>query len=150
MVCFFFLMIRRPPRSTLFPYTTLFRSGRFIPDFGRIVAQVQHDMYHVYTVDEHTIRAVGVLAGIERGDYAETLPLATGIIHEVLSRRVLYLAVFLHDVAKGRDGDHSELGAVVAGKLGQRLGFSADEVELAACRSEERRGGEECRSRWAP
>ena len=106
--------------------------GRFIPDFGRVVAQVQHDMYHVYTVDEHTIRAVGVLAGIERGHYGETLPLATGIVHEVLSRRVLYLALFLHDVAKGRGGDHSELGAAIAIKLGQRMGFTAEEVEQTA------------------
>ena len=106
--------------------------GRLVPDFGRVVAQVQHDMYHVYTVDEHTIRAVGVLAGIERGDYADTLPLATGIIHNVLSRRVLYLAVFLHDIAKGRGGDHSEIGAGIARQLGQRLGFSAEEIEQTA------------------
>ena len=126
------LTSRRDPETALKRLNEAGVLGRFIPDFGRIVAQVQHDMYHVYTVDEHTIRAVGVLAGIERGDYAETLPLATGIIHEVLSRRVLYLAVFLHDVAKGRGGDHSELGAVVAAKLGQRLGFSAEEVEQTA------------------
>ena len=106
--------------------------GRLVPDFGRVVAQVQHDMYHVYTVDEHTIRAVGVLAGIERGDHAEALPLATGIVHAVLSRRVLYLAVFLHDIAKGRGGDHSEIGAAIARKLGERLGFSAEEIEQTA------------------
>ena len=106
--------------------------GRLVPDFGRVVAQVQHDMYHVYTVDEHTIRAVGVLAAIERGDYAETLPLATGIIHEVLSRRVLYLATFLHDIAKGRGGDHSELGAEIAVELGAWLGFTPEEVEQTA------------------
>ena len=106
--------------------------GRLVPDFGRVVAQVQHDMYHVYTVDEHTIRAVGVLAGIERGDYADTLPLATEIVHGVLSRRVLYLAVFLHDIAKGRGGDHSEIGAEIARELGQRLGFSAEEIEQTA------------------
>ncbi|MFP6740915.1 MAG: [protein-PII] uridylyltransferase [Alphaproteobacteria bacterium] len=106
--------------------------GRLVPDFGRVVAQVQHDMYHVYTVDEHTIRAVGVLAAIERGDYAETLPLATGIIHEVLSRRVLYLATFLHDIAKGRGGDHSEQGAEIAVELGAWLGFSPEEVEQTA------------------
>ncbi len=106
--------------------------GRLVPDFGRVVAQVQHDMYHVYTVDEHTIRAVGVLVGIERGDYAETLPLATGIIHEMLSRRVLYLATFLHDIAKGRGGDHSEMGAAIAVELGPQMGLSAEEVEQTA------------------
>jgi len=106
--------------------------GRFIPDFGRVVAQMQHDMYHVYTVDEHSIRAVGVLAAIERGTMSETFPLATGIIGRVLSRRVLYLAVFLHDVAKGRGGDHSELGAGIALKLGRRLGFAPEETETVA------------------
>ena len=126
------LTSRRDPETALRRMNEAGVLGRLIPDFGRVVAQVQHDMYHVYTVDEHTIRAVGVLAGIERGDYAETLPLATGIVHELLSRRVLYLAVFLHDVAKGRGGDHSELGAVIAAKLGQRLGFSAEEVEQTA------------------
>ena len=125
------LTSRRDPETTLRRMNEAGVLGRFIPDFGRVVAQVQHDMYHVYTVDEHTIRAVGVLAGIERGTYAETLPLATGIVHEMLSRRVLYLAVFLHDVAKGRGGDHSELGAVVTGKLGHRIGFDAEEVEQA-------------------
>ncbi|MCH7942726.1 MAG: [protein-PII] uridylyltransferase [Proteobacteria bacterium] len=126
------LTSRQAPETALRRMNEAGVLGRLIPDFGRVVAQVQHDMYHVYTVDEHTIRAVGVLAGIERGDYAETLPLATGIIHELLSRRVLYLAVFLHDVAKGRDGDHSELGAVIAAKLSHRLGFSAEEVEQTA------------------
>ena len=126
------LTSRRDPETALRRMNEAGVLGRLIPEFGRIVAQVQHDMYHVYTVDEHTIRAVGVLAGIERGDYADTLPLATGIIHEVLSRRVLYLAVFLHDVAKGRGGDHSELGAAIAAKLGQRLDFSAEEVEQTA------------------
>ena len=88
--------------------------GRFIPDFGRVVAQTQHDMYHVYTVDEHTIRAIGILSGIEKGNFPDELPLATRIVHEVLSRRVLYMAVLLHDIAKGRGGDHSVLGEEVA------------------------------------
>ncbi len=106
--------------------------GRFNADFGRVVAQMQHDMYHVYTVDEHTIRAIGVLARIERGELGDELPLATGIVHEVLSRRVLYLAVFLHDIAKGRGGDHSETGAGIALDLCPRLGFTPEETETVA------------------
>ncbi|MFQ5958122.1 MAG: [protein-PII] uridylyltransferase [Alphaproteobacteria bacterium] len=106
--------------------------GRLIPDFGRVVAQMQHDMYHVYTVDEHTIRAIGVLARIERGELTDELPLATRIVHEVLSRRVLYLAVFLHDIAKGRGGDHSEIGAGIGLKLGPRLGLTPEEAETVA------------------
>ena len=106
--------------------------GRFIPAFGRVVAQTQHDMYHVYTVDEHTIFAIGILARIEQGALAEELPLASAIIHEVLSRKVLYLAVFLHDIAKGRGGDHSTIGAHIAMKLAPRLGFTGEETETVA------------------
>jgi [protein-PII] uridylyltransferase len=106
--------------------------GRFITDFGRVVAQMQYDMYHVYTVDEHTIRAIGLLHGIEQGKHKEIHPLSTEIVHKVLSRRVLYLAVMLHDIAKGRGGDHSELGAEVAHKLCPRLGLSPEETETVA------------------
>ena len=106
--------------------------GRFIPEFGRIVGQTQHDMYHVYTVDEHTLRAIGILSQIERGELAEELPLATQIAPKILSRSVLYLALFLHDVAKGGRTDHSEAGARIANKLGPRLGLSAEETEQAA------------------
>lgn len=106
--------------------------GRFIPDFGRIVAQTQHDMYHVYTVDEHTIRALGILHGIESGALAEDHPLATRIIHKIVSRRVLYTALMLHDIAKGRGGSHSELGAEVAEELCPRLGLDEAETETVA------------------
>lgn len=106
--------------------------GRFVPDFGRVVAQMQHDMYHHYTVDEHSIRAIGILASVERGELKDELPLASEIIHQVLSRRVLYLAVLLHDIAKGRGGDHSVLGAEVAMRLGPRFGLSDAETETVA------------------
>ena len=117
-------MLRRMNESGVF--------GRFVPDFGRVVAQMQHDMYHVYTVDEHTIFALGILHRIEMGELKEELPLATEIFHRVQSRRALYLAVLLHDIAKGRGGDHSELGAEVALKLGPRLGLSEEETETVA------------------
>jgi [protein-PII] uridylyltransferase len=106
--------------------------GRFIPDFGRVVAQMQHDMYHVYTVDEHTIFAIGILHRIEQGLLAADHPLATEIIHKVQSRRALYLAVLMHDIAKGRGGDHSEVGAELSLKLGPRLGFTEEETETVA------------------
>ena len=76
--------------------------GRFVPDFGRVVAQMQFDMYHHYTVDEHSIRAIGLLAAIERGELAEDHPLSTALFRQIGSRRVLYVAVLLHDIAKGR------------------------------------------------
>ncbi len=103
--------------------------GRFVPDFGRVVAKMQHDMYHVFTVDEHTIRAIDLLHRIESGDLAEDHPLAAEIIHKVVSRRVLYVAMLLHDIAKGRGGDHSVLGAEVAEELCPRFGLDSDETE---------------------
>ena len=106
--------------------------GRFVPDFGRVVAQMQYDMYHHYTVDEHTIRAIGLVARIESGSLAEDHPLATAIIKQLVSRRVLRVAVLLHDIAKGRGGDHSELGADVAERLCPRLGLSPAETETVA------------------
>jgi len=120
------------------PATTLKRLneagvfGRFVPDFGRVVAQMQYDMYHVYTVDEHTIRAIGLLHGIEAGELEEDHPLSTEIIHKIQSRRALYVALFLHDIAKGRGGSHSEKGANVAQALGPRLGLSEEETETVA------------------
>ena len=106
--------------------------GRFIPDFGRVVAQMQYDMYHVYTVDEHSIRAIDLLARIEAGELADDHPLSTEIIHKVASRRALYVATFLHDIAKGRGGRHSQKGAEVALALCPRLGLSEEETESVA------------------
>src|SRR5437764_1763950 len=106
--------------------------GRFVPDFGRVVAQMQFDMYHHYTVDEHSIRAIGLLAAIERGELKQDHPVSTAIIKQIASRRVLYVAVLLHDIAKGRGGDHSEIGAEIALKLGPRFGLDAAETETVS------------------
>lgn len=106
--------------------------GRFIPDFGRVVAQMQFDMYHHYTVDEHTIRAIGLLARIERGEERDLHPLASEVIGKLASRRVLYVATMLHDIAKGRRGDHSVLGAEIALKLCPRLGLTPAETEMVS------------------
>ena len=106
--------------------------GRFVPDFGRVVAQMQFDMYHHYTVDEHTIRAIGLLSRIDKGELKEDHPLSSAIIKHIISRRVLYVAVLLHDIAKGRGGDHSILGAEVAERLCPRFGLSPAETETVA------------------
>ncbi|MGE5538323.1 MAG: [protein-PII] uridylyltransferase [Gemmatimonas sp.] len=106
--------------------------GRFIPDFGRVVAQMQHDMYHVFTVDEHTLMALGILHKVELGELKEEMPVISDAIHNVQSRRALYLSVLLHDIAKGRGGDHSELGAEIALKLGPRLGLTDEETETVS------------------
>jgi [protein-PII] uridylyltransferase len=106
--------------------------GRFIPDFGRVVARMQFDMYHHYTVDEHSIRAIGLLARIERGELRDEHKLGTALFKLIASRRVLYVAVLLHDIAKGRGGDHSLLGAEVALALCPRLGLTDSETETVA------------------
>ncbi|MEQ8508039.1 MAG: [protein-PII] uridylyltransferase [Rhodospirillaceae bacterium] len=106
--------------------------GRFVPDFGRVVAQMQFDMYHVYTTDEHTIRAIGILNRIENKKLADELPIATEVIGKIQSRRALYVAVLLHDIAKGRGGDHSELGAEIALTLCPRFGLTDEETETVS------------------
>ena len=106
--------------------------GRFVPDFGRVVAQMQYDMYHHYTVDEHTIRAIGLVARIERGELKAEHSLSSAIIHQLSDRRVLHVAVLLHDIAKGRGGDHSLLGADIARRLCPRFGMTPAETETVA------------------
>jgi [protein-PII] uridylyltransferase len=126
------LTSRKDPETALRRMNEAGVLGRFIPDFGRVVAQMQYDMYHVYTVDEHTLFAIGILHKIESGLLEEELPLATQLMPTIVSRRALYLAVLLHDIAKGRGGDHSEIGEQIALKLGPRLGLSAEETETVA------------------
>ena len=123
------LTSEKDPETTLRRLNEAGVFGRFVPDFGRVVAQMQHDMYHVYTVDEHTVFAIGILHGIENGRYAEDMPISSEIVHKIKSRRALYVAVLLHDIAKGRGGDHSELGADVALELCPRFGLSDEETE---------------------
>ena len=106
--------------------------GRFIPDFGRIVAMMQFNMYHHYTVDEHLLRSVGILSAIETGRLKEEHPLSSEILPHIVNRKALYVALFLHDVAKGRPEDHSIAGAQVARKLCPRLGLSEAETETVA------------------
>ena len=106
--------------------------GRFIPDFGKVVAQMQYDMYHVYTVDEHTIIMLGILFKIEKRELEEIAPTASSVVGKVISRRELYVAVLLHDIAKGRGGDHSILGEKVARRLCPRFGMTAEETETVA------------------
>lgn len=106
--------------------------GRFVPDFGRVVAQMQFDMYHHYTVDEHTIRAIGLLSDIEQNRLKDDHPLSTAIMGQIHSRRVVYCAVLLHDIAKGRGGDHSVLGAELALRVCPRLGLSDAETETVS------------------
>jgi [protein-PII] uridylyltransferase len=106
--------------------------SRLLPDWARIVGQMQFDTYHVFTVDEHTIEALRILASLERGDLAEAAPIASSIVDHLQSRRALYTAVLLHDIAKGRGGDHSVLGAELALSVCPMLGLSAEETEMVS------------------
>ena len=106
--------------------------GRFIPAFGKVVSMMQFNMYHHFTVDEHLLRSIGVLAEIARGESAGEHPLATSIFPSVQHRRALFVAMLLHDIAKGRDEDHSLAGARIARLLCPRLGLSAAETDAVA------------------
>jgi len=106
--------------------------GRFVPDFGKIVAMMQFNMYHHYTVDEHLLRSIGELSAIEKGTIAEEVPLATELFPGIQNRKLVYVAMFLHDIAKGRPEDHSLFGGVIARRLCPRLGLSAAETETVA------------------
>ncbi|WP_170385916.1 [protein-PII] uridylyltransferase [Ruegeria atlantica] len=101
----------------------------FLPEFEHIVAMMQFNMYHSYTVDEHTIQCIVNLAQIERGELVESLPLASSILKGEVNRKVLYVALLLHDIAKGRPEDHSILGAKIARKVAPRLGLSKADSE---------------------
>jgi len=105
--------------------------GAYIPEFERIVAMMQFNVYHHYTVDEHLIQCVAALAQIERGELDEDLPIVSAIMAEGrLDRTVIYLATLLHDIGKGRPEDHSIIGAQLARRVCQRLGLDPVRVEL--------------------
>ncbi|QFT91627.1 Bifunctional uridylyltransferase/uridylyl-removing enzyme [Roseovarius sp. THAF9] len=101
----------------------------FIPEFEPIRAMMQFNMYHSYTVDEHTIQCVSQLSKIERKELTEDLPIASSILDAGVNRKVLYVAMLLHDIGKGRDEDHSILGARIARKVAPRLGLKPKEVD---------------------
>jgi len=103
--------------------------GAFVPEFKRIVAMMQFDLYHHYTVDEHTIQCMSILNQIERGDLIEELPVATGILKKGVNRRVLYVALLLHDIGKGSGEDHSIVGARITRIVAPRLGLSAKDCK---------------------
>ncbi|MCT8989976.1 [protein-PII] uridylyltransferase [Chelativorans sp. SCAU2101] len=107
--------------------------GKLIPDFNRIVAMMQFSMYHHYTVDEHLIRCLGVLAEIERGECEKLHPLIHSLMPSLKPwREVLYAALLFHDIAKGRPEDHSVAGARIARRLCPHMGFDKAQTEMVA------------------
>ncbi|WP_425482814.1 [protein-PII] uridylyltransferase [Aureimonas leprariae] len=106
--------------------------GRFIPDFGRIVSMMQFNMYHHYTVDEHLLRSIAMLSKIEKGAFEHDHPVSTEIVATMRDRTPLYVALLLHDIAKGRPEDHSRAGAKIALELCPRFGLDERETELVS------------------
>ena len=118
------------PERSLRRMNELGMLGKFIPEFQPIVALMQYNMYHSYTVDEHIIQCIAQLAMIEKGDLVEDLPIASRILKEgKVNRKVLYVALLLHDIGKGRDEDHSIIGARIARTVAPRLGLKPAEVD---------------------
>ncbi|MBL4751616.1 MAG: [protein-PII] uridylyltransferase [Amylibacter sp.] len=103
--------------------------GAFIPEFQRIIALMQFNVYHYYTVDEHTIQCISNLSQIERGKLKEDLPIVSGLLKKGVNRKIIYIALLLHDIGKGLPEDHSIAGARMAGVIAPRLGLAPQEVE---------------------
>jgi [protein-PII] uridylyltransferase len=104
--------------------------GRFLPEWGRIAGQTQFNMYHAYTVDEHTLQAVGIINDIARGKLEGDHPTSSSIIHRIADIEALMLAMLLHDVGKGGDRGQSEDGAIAARRACERLGVDPRRIEL--------------------
>ncbi len=120
---------QRPYRTlTLMNETGLL--GRFLPEWGRIVGQTQFNMYHAYTVDEHTLQAVGIINDIQRGKLKAEHPNASEIVHRIADFEALMLAMLLHDVGKGGDRGQLEDGAIAARRACDRLGLDPRRTEF--------------------
>ena len=126
------LSSRRDPERALRRMNEAGVFGRFVPEFGRVVALMQFNMYHHYTVDEHLIRAVGNVSAIEHGALKGEHPLSSDIVKRIKSREVLYCAILLHDIAKGLPGDHSDVGAAIAESLCPRWGLSHEDTQAVS------------------
>ena len=106
--------------------------GRYLPEFGRIVGQMQHDLFHVYTVDQHILMVVRNLRRFTMPEFAHEFPLCSQLISAFERRWLLYVAALYHDIAKGRGGDHSELGMRDARAFCRRHRLSREDADLVA------------------
>ena len=106
--------------------------GRYLPEFGRIIGQMQHDLFHIYPVDAHTLQVIKKMRNFDRPEVARHFPIASHIYKNLPRPELLYIAGLYHDIAKGRGGDHSTLGASDAEQFGKRHGLSSQEIELVS------------------
>ncbi len=128
-----FLQILQQPRGIVHEFRRMNQYGilgRYIPEFGRIVGQMQHDLFHVYTVDQHILMVVRNLRRFTMPELAHEFPLASQLMSGFDRKWLLYVAALYHDIAKGRGGDHSTLGAADVRRFGRSHGLAADDIEL--------------------
>ncbi|MDI1353233.1 MAG: [protein-PII] uridylyltransferase, partial [bacterium] len=118
------------------PYEALQRMNRYgvlahyLDCFAAVTGQMQYDLFHVYTVDQHTLFVIRNLSRFTQSQYAKQFPLCTQVMSQLPQKEILYLAALFHDIAKGRGGDHSELGALEAQQFGHRHHLKNTDVDL--------------------
>ncbi len=130
-----FLELLRRPRGIYHDFRRMNNYGilaAYIPAFADIVGRMQFDMFHIYTVDEHTLMVLRFVRRLSTTDHADEVPEATELFTTLRKPKLLYLAALFHDIGKGRGGDHSELGAVDAEAFCQQHGLEARDTELVA------------------
>jgi [protein-PII] uridylyltransferase len=128
-----FLHILQQPRGIVHEFRRMNQYsvlGRYLPEFGRIVGQMQHDLFHVYTVDQHILMVVRNLRRFTMPEFAHEFPLCSELMNGFERRWLLYVAALYHDIAKGRGGDHSTLGAADVRSFSRRHHLSAEDAEL--------------------
>lgn len=104
--------------------------GAIIPEFGKLYARVLHDLYHIYTVDRHSLAAVRELERLRAGEFKDATPLLTEVARDFDGMPLVFLALLLHDIGKGHGHDHHERGAALAGEVSRRLGLDSEQIDL--------------------
>jgi len=128
-----FLKLFQSPRGVVHEFRRMNQLdilGNYLPSFGRIVGQMQHDLFHVYTVDQHILQVLRNLRRFTMSEFAHDYPLCSRIIIELDRPWLLYIAALFHDIAKGRGGDHSELGTADAQEFCEQHALDAEDTEL--------------------
>jgi [protein-PII] uridylyltransferase len=128
-----FLALLRQPRGVTHELRRMNQYGilgRYLPVFGRIVGQMQHDLYHVYTVDEHILMVIRNLRRFTEPQHAHEYPLCSRLISDFARPELLYIAGLFHDIAKARGGDHSHLGSKDARRFCRQHGLAAEDTDL--------------------
>lgn len=124
-------MMSQPPYigRALFAMHELHFFDAFIPEFRKLRNRVQHDVYHVYTVDTHSIFALRELSRLARGEYQDKFPSYAAALTSVRDKGVLAMGLLFHDVGKGEGGNHSVVGAAIARRVAERLGYSPEQID---------------------